>query len=486
MRILPIARPRKEFTRIRKPVCRMEPMLIRWSLVPTAVLAFVVAGNCLTAQAQFDVPPLMPVPGENGSAPATTGPSTSPNTSSNAAAIPNNAVSNSAVPNTTPKAAAGVPGGGGTGLPSRGAATPPSLAQTPNGQSSSSGFSNRPLSGSTGGVSINGELPNSAGQIYKVFDLRPYTGYLTEHDRPHQAIVDWILRDTGTDMWFSEPFGFMNANRDSLTVYHTPEIQRVVQDVVDKFIAGSKDPQVLGLRVMTVGSPNWRTRAVSLMEHVNVGSPGVQAWLVTKENAAILLSLLRSRTDAREIQALDVVMNNGQAESLTSSRRRNYVRNIRPAPAGWPPYEPETGEVEEGYKLEISPLLNTDGETLDCVIRANIDQVEKLVPVDLDLPLPNGQMHRARIEVPQVVSWRLHERFRWPRDRVLVLSCGVIASPDRPQSAIPLLKLDAITGQTAGRADALLFVEFKGRASENIPVGTRVASPNASFNRGRY
>lgn len=341
-------------------------------------------------------------------------------------------------------------------------------------------------SGASRGGGSGGELPSGAGQIYDTLDLRPYTGYLTKHDRPHQAIVDWVLRDTGTDMWFTEPFGFLNANRDSLTVYHTPEIHQVVRGVVDKFVAGTKDPQTIGMRVMTVGSPNWRARAIPLMEHVSVGSPGVQAWLVTKENAAVLLSMLRQRSDAREVQAVDVTLYNGQSESLVSTRRRNYVRNVRPAPAGWPPYEPETGEVQEGYKLEISPLLNTDGTTLDCVIRANIDQVEKLVPVELDLPLPNGQMHRTRVEVPQVVSWRLHERFRWPMDRVLVLSCGVIASPDRAQSAIPLLNLDSLTGQTAGRADALLFVEFKGRASENLPLGLRSASPDVSFSRGRY
>jgi hypothetical protein len=208
--------------------------------------------------------------------------------------------------------------------------------------------------------------------------------------------------------------------------------------------------------------------------------------LVTKENAALLLAQLRQRNDTREVQSLDIAMYNGQAESLDSTRRRNYVRNVRPAPAGWPPYEPETGEIEEGYRLEISPLINIDGSTLDCVIRASIDQVEKLVPVDLDLPLPNGQVHRARVQVPQVASWRLHERFRWPMDRVLVLSCGVIASPDRPQSSVPLINIDSITGQTAGRADALLFIEFKGKASENLPLGTRVANPNGTFNRGRY
>ncbi len=52
---------------------------------------------------------------------------------------------------------------------------------------------------------------------------------------------------------------------------------------------------------------------------------------------------------------------------------------------------------------------------------------------------------------------------------VLLLSCGVVASPERSSSSIPLLNLNSLTGTTAGRADALLFVEFRGRVAENLP-----------------
>ncbi len=361
-------------------------------------------------------------------------------------------------------------------------APPPSLQQQPTSSAQSGASAN-------GRVGSGGQLPRTAGQEHRVYDLRPYTGYLTKHDHPEQAIVDWILRETGSDVWFSEPFGFLNADRDQLSVYHTPEMHNVVNSVVDRFVAGEKDPQVLNLRVMTVGNPNWRSRAHMLMQHVNVDSPGMQAWLLTKENAALVVNMLRQRTDAREVQSLDVITHNGQTEKLASIRGRNYVQNVRPAPSGWPPYEPETGEIQEGYRLELSPLLSTDGRALDCVVKANIDQVDKLVPVDLDLPLANGQNHRARIDVPQLVSWRLHERFRWPSDMVLLLSCGVVASPERPQSALPLLNFGAITGTTAGRADALLFIEFRGRASENLtttPLVPQVANGNAAPNRGRY
>lgn len=359
--------------------------------------------------------------------------------------------------------------------------TPPSLQQ------SAGRTSNRPTN--QGKISSGGSLPRGAGQEHRVYDLRPYTGYLTKEDSPHQSVVDWILRETGTDVWHTEPFGFLSADRDELTAYHTNEMHQVIAGIVDRFVAGDKEPQVMNLNVMTVGNPNWRARAHPLMQHVNVQSPGVQAWLLTKENAALVINLLRARTDVREVQNVDLILHNGQTKQLASTRGRNYVMNIKHSPANWPPYEPETGEIQEGYQLEISPLLSVDGRTIDCVINAKIDQVDKFVPVEMDLPLPNAEVHRTKIEVPQMVSWRLNERFRWPSDMVLLLSCGVVASPERPQSIVPLLNLSSITGTTAGRADALMFVQFRGRASETMTqtplapqVSTRVTAPN----RGRY
>ena len=388
-------------------------------------------------------------------------------------------------------------GAQGFGLPDGAAPQPPSLQANPNATAPNafaSGAANtNPTATQSGantprkGTRTNKPLPQGSGQETLEYDLRPYTGYLTKHDRPQQAVIDWVLRETGSDVWFSEPFGYLSASRDTLTVHHTPEMQGVVAAMVERFTAGEKDPQVLNLRMMTVGSPNWRTRTHSLMQHVSVDSPGVQAWLLTKENAAIVLSTLRQRTDAREIQAVDLITHNGQTEKLASTRGRNYVQNIRQAPTGWPPYEPQTGEVQEGYRFEISPLLSVDRRSVDCVIRAEIDQVDKLVPVDLDLPLPSGEQYRARIEVPQVVSWRLNERFRWPTDMVLLLSCGVVASPERSTSTIPMLNLNSLTGTTAGRADALMFIEFRGRVNENLPTAApQVADRSSSVNRGRY
>jgi hypothetical protein len=95
----------------------------------------------------------------------------------------------------------------------------------------------------------------------------------------------------------------------------------------------------------------------------------------------------------------------------------------------------------------------------------------------------------VQVDVPQMTMSNLHERFRWPTDRVLLLSMGVVATPgpskDNPISdavtdTLPMLK-------TPPRADALLFVESAGivAPSPESPTARAASLPQQSF-QGRY
>lgn len=333
-------------------------------------------------------------------------------------------------------------------------------------------------------------LPSSSGQVWREYDLRTYTTMMRDRDKPHQGVVDWVLRETGTDVWFTEPFGFMNADRDTLRVYHTPEMQKVVQGVVDKLVNGTKEKQVYEARLVLLANPNWRANTMPVMRSVQTQSPGISAWLLTKEQLALFGAALKQRTDYREIQAVDLVMYNGQSEFMEQVRGRNYLRDYQRVEGGWPPYLPQTAELREGYRLQISPLLSEDRSVVDVVIRCEIDQVEKINNVNLVLPLPNGQSQSAQIQVPQMSSWRLHERFRWPADQVLVLSCGVVSAPEASGNNTVAGQSGGLMGlfpsSTGQRADALLVIQHKGDASSHLgtlPVqsaGTVGAPANAA------
>jgi hypothetical protein len=307
-------------------------------------------------------------------------------------------------------------------------------------------------------------LPQDAGQVWREYDIRPYTLRNNTTAHPEQAIVDWILRETGYETWHSDPVGLLSANRETLRVYHTPEMQAIVADIADRFVSSSASGYAFTLRVATVGNPNWRAKALGMMTPIPVQSPGVQGWLLAKENARLLVADLTRRTDYREYNSAQQLVNNGQSIVISTMRQRSYIRNAVATQTAWPGFQPEMGTIEEGFSLEFSPLLALDLGSADAVVKLHLTQIEKLLPVKLDLPATVAANQHVQVDVPQLTSSNLHERFRWPTDKVLLLSMGVVATPgptkdnpitDAVTDAVPMLK-------SPPRADALLFVESAG------------------------
>jgi hypothetical protein len=329
-----------------------------------------------------------------------------------------------------------------------------------------------------------GTLPNDHGQVWREYDLRGYTSRVTTSAKPEQAIVEWILRETGTEIWFSEPLGILSADKNMLRCYHTPEMQAVVAEVVDRFVNSQAESHMLSIRLATVGNPNWRAKAYPLLKPVAVQMPGVEAWLVSKENAAFILSDLSKRTDFREHNSPNLVIHNGQAHTISKLQPKQYVRSVRPRDGVGTGYDNDLVQLQEGYTLTISPLFSLDRKTVDAVIKCEVDQVEKLIPISIDLPGAGGLKQRVQVQVPQMVSWRLHERFRWPSDQVLLLSCGVVAAP-APDKGGAVAIVNAFT-TTSGRADALLFVDCQGRAPSAPREAGGPAATTGNRYRGRY
>ena len=331
----------------------------------------------------------------------------------------------------------------------------------------------------------SGSLPNEQGQLYREYDISPYTARITTTKRPEQAIVDWILRETGYETWHAEPLAILSATSRVLRVYHTPQVHAVVADIVDRFNSSDAEAQAFSLRLVTVDSPDWRVRVQRLLNPVSVQTPGVQAWLLEKEAAAVLLTELRRRSDYREHNSPQLLVNNGQPTVVSAMRGRNYVRSVKLRGDAWPGFEPESATVDEGFTLELTPLLALDGRTVDATIKCDVDQVEKLVPVMLSVPTVAAPRQSARIEVPQVIQFRFHERFRWPLEQVLVIGLGVVAVPvprdNKP--LVPGIPLPISGGSP--RADLLVFVENKGKASQQAPRVTRGGPANGDYLRGR-
>jgi hypothetical protein len=327
-------------------------------------------------------------------------------------------------------------------------------------------------------------LPSEAGQVWREYDISPYTARVTNTKRPEQAVVDWILRETGYETWHSGPLSVLSAGPRTLRVYHTPEMQKTVADIVDRFVSSEAATYNFTMRLVTLDSPNWRAGAQRLLQPVPVQTPGINAWVLPKEDAAILLGELHRRGDFREHSSPYLMVSNGQSTVVSSMRPRQYVRDAVPTRQSAAGFEPLGGQVNEGFALDFSPLLSADRRMIDAFIRCDIDQVEKMIPVMVDVPLAAGRQ-RTKIEAPQITHYRFHERFRWPTDKVLVVGMGMVALP-LPIDGAPLVPgVPLPLGNTAPRADLLVFIECKGQSAAN-PAQPGNSPREAKNYRGRY
>ena len=320
----------------------------------------------------------------------------------------------------------------------------------------------------TGFMRAPNDLPSEAGQIWQEYDITPYTSQITNNKQPERSIVDWILRETGTEMWFYRPLGILNADKEKLYVYHTPEIQKVVKNIVERFNRTRGQVQNVDLHMMTIEKPNWRSDFYTVLQPIDVATPGAEAWILSKENAAILINSLSQRPEIRKHNSARLSNHDGQTMVVEKINPVNFIRNLKWVPNQIPAFQPQMTRINEGYRLELSCLSSMDNSTIEAVIKCDVDQVEKLTKVKVDVPVGNGTKQEVTLQIPQLVSWRLHERFRWRNDQVLMLSCGVVASPEPEKDGIGL-RIPGLP-QKSNQAEALLFIEYRGPAqSATIP-----------------
>lgn len=360
-----------------------------------------------------------------------------------------------------------------TGESPTAAPLPGSVPSAPSGAAS-------PLAASfTGRASIarvstgNGTLPNDGGQVWREYDIRPYTLRAGSGPRPEQTIVDWILRQTGYEAWHSDPLGILSATHTTLRVYHTPEMQAVVSEMVDRFVNPAAQSQTFSLRVVSLTSPSWRAKYLKIMHALPVQSQGMQAWLLTKEDASLLFADLRRRSDFREFSSPAELVLNGQSSVVSTVHPHGYTGAITLHPEQLHPgFEPQVLQFDEGFSIGFNPLLSLDLQSADAMVKCDVDQLERVVAATVDVPTPIAPRQHSEIEVPQSASYRIRERFHWPVNQVLMVSFGIIAAPLESE---PAIRLSLNPGPP--RAELIVFIEHRGPAAS--PLATAV--PNAAI-----
>ncbi len=310
-----------------------------------------------------------------------------------------------------------------------------------------------------------GTLPAEDGQELKTYSIAPFVEQAGAGSE--KLVVDWVLQETGYASWHGGQLAALAANATTLTCFHVPEVQARVADVVERFVGDAASPHRFLVRVVGVGSPSWRGDVASAMQPLPATTPGVQAWMMPRESAALLLATLRSRTDFREVPTGPVLAANGQPAVISGGRRRPYVRDVTTGPPAAPGWQPVTSGCDEGLSVEVQPLISADGMAVDAILRCRIDQIERMATVAV--AVPTADRGRVNIEVPQSSSVRVGERFRWPANQTLVIGLGLVPwpVPDPANPGGPTLLPPA-----ALRMDVLVLVEPRLAAATSAGGGT--------------
>lgn len=277
------------------------------------------------------------------------------------------------------------------------------------------------LHGATG----QAQLPADAGQVWQTHDIAPFVQMAGPGSQRH--VVDWVLQETGYAAWHGQTVASLTADERSLRVFHTADMQSRAADIASRFTVNASAPHRFAVRVLGIGSPAWRNDARPSMQPIPAATPGVQAWILSREAAASLVGQLKARSDCEELPTGAVQAANGVPAVLAGGRSRPYVKDVELRPNAWPGWQTLGASCDEGFQLDVHPLITSDGKGIEAVFRCRIDQIERMAPVTVAVPA--GDRQRVQIEVPQVSAVRIGERFRWPVNQCLVIGLGLVPWP---------------------------------------------------------
>ncbi|MDR2169315.1 MAG: hypothetical protein LBP59_04165 [Planctomycetaceae bacterium] len=279
------------------------------------------------------------------------------------------------------------------------------------------------------------EIPKDAEQIWREYDITPYTKgrKFLEGSQPEQTIVDWILRQTGAKIWHNAPFGILTVDSDKLYVYNTKNIQLVVADIVDRFVHPAFAHESYSIRVISVSRPDWLVRGRQYLQPIPILSSGVQGWVMEKEGRNLLLQELSKRNDFKEIASQHLIPN-GVAHHVASKQQRRYLRDVQPNPSAANGYAEDWVTIDEGFDVLFIPLAVMDGWRTDAIIKLDVTQINKMIPLQIEAPTTINPRQKIEIETPQVAKFNLDEQIRWPKEKVLLLDLGTIPLPNLKQT----------------------------------------------------
>ncbi|MBQ6157824.1 MAG: hypothetical protein IJJ20_02300 [Thermoguttaceae bacterium] len=292
-------------------------------------------------------------------------------------------------------------------------------------------------------------LPSEAGQFWMVYDLTPYTSLYPNLPNPEQAIVSWILQDTGKDFWFKEPFGVISADKNKLYVYHTAAVQQYISNVLDRFMDTEKKNIVFQIQIFLLDTPDWRTKTASMLHPYPVSRQEISGWILAKADVPAFLQAISKRSDYTELNASRSDVPNTELFGwVLPAQERTYVRDIQVAASSPQGYVSDVHKIDEGYRFEATPLVSTNGEQAEILFSCSSTVVGQTLPVPLKIPTASAPRQILNAETPQIAHTELTDKVSFPLDQAFLLDLGMIPMPEEASVDKPI----SLSGIVSGRS----------------------------------
>ncbi len=316
-----------------------------------------------------------------------------------------------------------------------------------------------PENEAAGDADLDTTTPNLAaepGQLWRRYDISRYTALAQNQSTPQTAIVEWIFRRTNTGPWHGEKVAVLSASRAQLRVFHDAATLKMVDEVVERFTNAVSDVLSIRVRVVAAVDPRWRYAIYSRLTPVGSGPQGQEIWTLKLEDAALVLAQMTTNQGFRMLVNQKYEMVNGQTLKVETTVPRTYNGGMQRESAVGLGFQPKAEQLEEGFSLKLSPLLNFDGDAVDAAIELTSNTVRYYHRARVIAPREIGPSELT-LDIPEVSETRLNQTVKdWPLGQTLLISGGI--QPGILQDKNGLFNL-RIPGTVPTSTELLVFLE---------------------------
>ena len=263
----------------------------------------------------------------------------------------------------------------------------------------------------------------ASSQKWYEYDIRSYTGRFQNPEEAQKAIRDWILRVTSPETWHDNEVAAFTIDREKVKLYHNPEVRQQMDNLLGRFVHYNPGTFHCRIWVLNVEDLSWRRDFLATLKPLPVKEPGRQAWLVPEIQVAQLLTQVKQAKQSVGLTNPRFVVENGTTSIVNWQPKKVGTYEHIASIESEGDVSTQTELANDGIEMVFSPLITIDGNIeMDLEVMLRKQDRTRTIKVDT--------VGKPRVQIPEIHSAMLKERFVFEPGQNLLLSFGLGPSLD--------------------------------------------------------